>query len=89
MNSFLIGMAIGAVASIPSLILAWFKARRKMGDFIKLWGIGVFLRFALIGIGLFWQMKNPGLSKIPLVLGIVLAFYLSLAIDLLISRSSK
>ena len=89
MNSFLIGMAIGAVSSIPSLVLAWFKARRGMGDFIKLWGLGVFLRFALIGVGLFWQMQNPGIHKIPLVLGIVLAFYLCLAIEFLISRSSK
>jgi hypothetical protein len=89
MNSFLIGMAIGAIASVPSLVLAWFKRRRGMGDFIKLWGIGVFLRFALIGVGLFWQMQNPEMSKIPLVLGIVLAFYLSLAIEFLISRPSK
>jgi len=82
-------MAIGAVASIPALILAWFKARRGMSNFIKLWGIGVGLRFVVIGFGLFWQMQNPEIGKIPLVLGIVIAFYLSLAIEFLISRSAK
>lgn len=89
MNSFLVGMAISAIASIPALILAWFKARRSMANFVKLWGIGVALRFALIGFGLFWQMQNPEVGKVALVLGIVFAFYLSLAIEYLISRSAK
>ncbi len=82
-------MAIGAIASIPALVLALFKARRGMESFVKLWGIGVILRFALIGTGLFWQMRNPGIGKVAIVLGIVLAFYLSLVIEYLISRSSK
>lgn len=82
-------MAIGAIASIPALVLALFKTRRGMESFIKLWGIGVILRFAVIGAGLFWQMRNPEIGKVALVLGIVLAFYLSLVIEYLISRSAK
>ncbi|NUO18003.1 hypothetical protein HUU59_00945 [bacterium] len=89
MNSFLIGMSIGAAASIPALVLAWFKARRGMTNFVKLWGIGVALRFTIIGLGLFWQMQKPEIGKIALVLGIVLAFYISLVIEFLISKSAK
>ena len=31
-------------------------------------------------------MRQPDVAKVPLVLGIVLAFYLSLAIEFLIAR---
>jgi len=88
-NSFLIGMSIGFIASIPAVVLAWFKAKRGMANFVKLWGLGVALRFALIGVGLFWQLQKPDVGKVALVLGIVLAFYLSLAIEYLISRYAK
>lgn len=89
MSSFLAGMLIGFMASIPAIVLAWFKAKRGMENFVKLWGLGVALRFGLIGIGLFWQLQNPDVGKVPLVLGIVLAFYLCLLIEYLISRHAK
>ncbi|MBK6909609.1 MAG: hypothetical protein IPK53_05900 [bacterium] len=86
MNAFVTGLLIGFVASIPALVLAWFKTRSGMDNFVRLWGLGVALRFVLIGAGLFWQMRQPDVAKVPLVLGIVLAFYLSLAIEFLIAR---
>ncbi|MBK6766262.1 MAG: hypothetical protein IPG71_08070 [bacterium] len=89
MSSFLIGMSIGFIASIPAIVLAWFKAKRGMANFVKLWGLSVALRFTLIGIGLFWQLSQPEVGKVALVLGIVFAFYLSLAIEYLISRYAK
>lgn len=89
MSSFLTGMLIGFIASIPAIVLAWFKAKRGMANFVKLWGLGVALRFGLIGVGLFWQLQNPSVGKVSLVLGIVLAFYLCLLIEYLISRNVK
>ncbi len=89
MSSFLTGMLIGFIASIPAIVLAWFKAKRGMVNFVKLWGLGVALRFGLIGAGLFWQLQNPNVGKVSLVLGIVLAFYLCLLIEYLISRNAK
>ena len=49
MNAFLTGLLIGFVASIPALVLAWFKTRSGMDNFVRLWGLGVALRFVLIG----------------------------------------
>ena len=89
MSAFATGLLIGFIASIPALVLAWFKTKRGMENFIRLWGLGVALRFILIGAGLFWQMRKSEVAKIPLVLGIVLAFYISLAIEYLIARSAN
>ncbi|MCB9366117.1 MAG: hypothetical protein H6506_03035 [Calditrichaeota bacterium] len=86
MNSFLTGLLIGGVASIPPLALAWIRPKSGMSGYVKLRALGMILRFALIAIGLVGQLKQPETAKVPLLLGVVAAYFVSLGLEYLIHR---
>lgn len=86
MNSFLSGLLIGTVASLPPLALAWIRPKSGMSGYVKLRAAGMVVRFALIGIGLIGQLKQPETAKVPLLLGVVIAYFVSLGLEYLIHR---
>lgn len=76
MISFLIGGLISLVAAIPALLMARGGKAADLNVRLKLWAIGVAIRFAIIGVSLFYLFSRTQFSRIPALLGVVIVYFL-------------
>jgi hypothetical protein len=72
---FLIGLALAAIAALPALLLMWGGRQGELKERLKLWGIGVLIRFSIIGVGLYFLFTETAIERIPTVCGLVLGYF--------------
>jgi xanthine/uracil permease len=86
----LIGLAVAAVASVPALLLAW--GSRDVTDFkqkLKLWAIGLAMRFALIGGALFYLFTQTLVDRVPVVIGVVIGYIIFYSLESIATLRAK
>jgi len=79
--AFLIGVLISFVAAVPALLLA---RGSKGGDVklrLKLWLVGLLVRFAVIGAALLILFTQTSIARIPVVIGVGVAYILSYSLE--------
>jgi hypothetical protein len=83
--AFLIGLVISFVSAVPALLLA----RRGWGAGLKLrlklWAIGLLFRFVVIGAALLFLFTQTSIARIPLVIGVGVAYILSYSLETVLS----
>lgn len=85
MIGFLVGILVSVVAAIPAVLLLWGGRGSETKQRLKLWAIGMAVRFAVIGVALYYLFTQTELARIPTVLGVAAAYFV---IFLLETRSS-
>lgn len=76
MIAFLIGGAISLLAAFPALLLMRGGKEAAMNVRLKLWAIGVALRFGIIGAALYYLFSRTHIDRIPALLGVVAVYFL-------------
>ncbi|MBU0507514.1 hypothetical protein KKH27_01575 [bacterium] len=76
MIGFLIGVLISAVAAVPALLLQRGGRESEMKIRLKLWAIGLAIRFAVIGAALYLLFTETQVARIPTVIGVALAYFI-------------
>jgi hypothetical protein len=76
-TGFIIGFVVSLVAGVPAFLFALGGRGATFTQRIKLWGIGAFIRFALIGAALYYIFTQTGLPRVPVVIGLGVAWLLS------------
>jgi hypothetical protein len=90
MIALLVGLAVAVVASLPSLLFAW--GSREVTDFkqkLKLWAIGLAIRFAIIGGALFYLFTQTPIDRVPVVIGVGIGFIIFYTIESYVTLSAK
>ncbi len=90
MITLLVGLAVAAVASAPALLLAY--GSREVSDFkqkLKLWGIGLAIRFAIIGGALFYLFTQTPIARVPVVIGVGVGYLLFYSLESFITLRTK
>jgi hypothetical protein len=86
---FFVGCLISAVAATPAVLLL---LAARGGDFkakLRAWAVGMILRFAIIGAALIFLFRTHTLAQIPVVLGIVVVYFVVLAVELAVVFRAK
>ncbi len=78
---FLIGLGLAAVAAVPALLLMWGGRQGDMKERLKLWGIGVLIRFSIIGVGLYFLFTETAIARIPTVAGLVIGYFVIYVVE--------
>jgi len=71
---FLIGLVISLIAAVPAFLLQRVS-ETDMKTRLKLWGIGLVIRFGIIGVALFFLFTQTMITRIPTVIGVAIAFF--------------
>lgn len=85
MIAFLIGMLISFVAAVPAFLLALTGRGGEMKHRLKLWGVGFVIRFAVIGIALILLFSQTTIDRIPVVIGVGVAYIISYTLETILS----
>jgi hypothetical protein len=74
--AFLIGCIVSLVAAVPALLMARGGKQAELHTRLKLWAIGVAIRFGIIGAALFYLFTRTDLDRIPTLIGVVVTYFL-------------
>jgi multidrug efflux pump subunit AcrB len=74
--AFLIGCMVSLVAAVPALLMARGGKQAEFNTRLKLWAIGVAIRFGIIGAALFYLFTRTDLDRIPTLIGVVVTYFL-------------
>jgi hypothetical protein len=83
--AFLIGVIISFVAAVPALLLARGGRAADMKQRLKLWLVGLLVRFAVIGAALLILFSQTSVARVPVVIGVGVAYILSYSLETLLS----
>jgi hypothetical protein len=83
--AFLIGAAISLVAALPALLLARGGHGADMKQRLKLWAVGLLVRFAVIGAALLILFSQTSIARIPVVIGVGVAYVISYSLETVLS----
>jgi hypothetical protein len=75
MIGFLAGILVSVVAAVPAVLLLWGGRGSETKQRLKLWAIGMAVRFAIIGVALYYLFTQTSLARIPTVLGVAAAYF--------------
>ena len=75
MIGFLVGVLLSMVAAIPAVLLLWGGREAEQKQKLKLWAIGTGIRFAIIGVGIYFLFTNTSIQRIPTVVGVIAAYF--------------
>ena len=81
MIPFLAGCVISLIAAIPAVLFARGGEGSPLNTRLKLWAIGVVIRFAIIGAALFYLFTRTEIDRIPVLLGVVITYFLIFIIE--------
>ena len=81
MIGFLIGIVTSIVAAAPAVFLERGGRYADAKTRWKLWGLGVLLRFGIIGASLYFLFTETSVSRIPTVIGVALAYFVVFIIE--------
>ncbi|RPH96110.1 hypothetical protein EHM69_02320 [candidate division KSB1 bacterium] len=85
MISFLIGALISAVAAIPAFLLAWSGRKSELKQRLRLWAVGLLVRFAVIGAALIILFTQTTVARIPVVAGVAVIWLISYVLESIIT----
>jgi hypothetical protein len=88
--ALLLGIAVAVIASLPAFLLAW--GSREVTDFkpkLKLWAIGLAIRFAIIGGALFYLFTQTAISRVPVVIGVGVGYIVCYFLESLVMLRAK
>jgi hypothetical protein len=86
MIAFLTGFLISALAAVPALLLIFAKRGSGTTTRMKLWALGAFIRFAIIGIFLLLLFRLTELDRVLVVFGIIAAYFTSYGIEIFLAK---
>lgn len=75
MIAFAVGVAISVVAAVPAFLLLWAGRQGALKHRLKLWAIGLLIRFAVIGGALILLFTQTDIARIPVVVGVAVAYF--------------
>ena len=81
MIPFLIGCLISFVAAIPAVLMSRGGTGSPLKVRLRLWAMGVAVRFGIIGAALYYLFTQTALNRIPVVLGVVITYFLIFVIE--------
>lgn len=81
MTAFLVGCVISLVAAVPAFLMARGGRQAEFNTRLKLWAIGVAIRFGIIGAALFYLFTRTHLDHIPALLGVVVIYFFIFIIE--------
>ncbi len=90
MIELLLGIAVAAIASAPALLLAW--GSREVTEFkqkLKLWAIGLAIRFAIIGGALFYLFRQTSIARGPTVIGVAIGYIVFYSLESIATLRGK
>ena len=91
MIGFLVGVLISVVAAVPAVLLQQGGRRSDMKTKLKLWGVGLAIRFAVIGAALYFlftQTTADSIARIPTVIGVAVAYFIIFLFENLVLRKA-
>jgi hypothetical protein len=83
--AFLIGVILSFAAALPALLLARGGRGADMKQRLKLWLVGLLVRFAVIGAALWILFSQTSIARVPVVIGVGVAYILSYSLETLLS----
>jgi hypothetical protein len=83
--AFLIGMVISFVAALPALLLARGGRGADVKQRLKLWLVGLLVRFVVIGAALFILFSQTTIARVSVVIGVGVGYVLSYSLETLLS----
>jgi hypothetical protein len=90
MIAFALGLLISFFAAAPALFMVVRRKDGKPKIQMKLWVIGAAIRFSIIGILLLLLFRFTEISRIPVVLGVVAAYFVSFGLEVyLVNRPAR
>ncbi len=81
MIGFLVGILISIVAAIPSFLLNRGGSGGDIKTRWKLWGVGVLIRFTVIGTALYFLFTQSEFARVPTVIGVAVAYFILFMIE--------
>ena len=85
MIAFLIGVILSFVAAVPALWLARGGRGADMKQRLKLWLVGLLVRFAVIGAALLILFSQTSVARLPVVIGVGVAYIISYSLETVLS----
>jgi hypothetical protein len=86
----LLGGLISLIAAIPAVLLLFAAKDGDLKARLRAWAVGMVLRFAIIGGALLFVFQRTDAPRIPVILGVVLVYFLVFTVELVFAfRSSK
>ena len=85
MIAFLIGVVISFAAAVPALLLARGGRGAETKQRLKLWAVGLLIRFVVIGAGLILLFTQTSIARIPVVIGVGIAYIISYSLETVFS----
>jgi hypothetical protein len=83
--AFLIGFLVSTAAGVPAILIARGGRETSMKRRLLLWGIGLLTRFAVIGAALIFLFTQTSLARVPLVIGVGVAYLISYSLETILS----
>ena len=83
-SPFILGLLVSAGAGIPAIVVSALAPKKDFSRWIKLWSIGMAVRFLVIGTATFLILSDGSTAQVPFVLGIVTAFFVTFVIETLV-----
>ncbi|MDD5087587.1 MAG: hypothetical protein PHI18_02150 [bacterium] len=88
MIGFLIGVLISAAAAAPAVLLQLGGRRSDMKTKLKLWGVGLAIRFVVICAALYFLFTETSIARIPTVIGVAVAYFIIFLLENLVLRKA-
>jgi len=89
MKAFAIGFLISMIAALPEWRFVRQSAGQELHIRLKLWAIGAGIRFAIIGGALLYLFTRTGTERIPVVFGVIAAYFLVFLVEVSTSLRVK
>jgi hypothetical protein len=80
-TAFLMGCAVSLVAALPAVFFLRGGIGAAVGVRLKLWAIGLAIRFGIIGAVLYYLFTRTKIDRIPVLLGVVVVYFLIFFIE--------
>jgi hypothetical protein len=78
---FLLGFLVSLVAAAPAWLLLRGSLAAEFSVKLKLWAIGLLIRFAIIGGALLYLFTQTQHAKIPVIEGVLVAYFLTFILE--------
>jgi len=72
---------VSSAAAVPAYLLAFRGRRSDLKERLKLWTMGLMLRFLIIGLALYYLFINTDIQRIPAIAGVVIAYFISFFLE--------
>jgi hypothetical protein len=81
----LIGVLVSVVAALPAWLLMWGGKNSAMKDRLKLWAIGLGIRFVIIGGSLYYLFSQTAVPRVATVIGVAAAYIILYIVETILT----